>query len=116
MKERIGALFHAMPHKALPTVIAKRLVADVSTKLSFFTPKNGIEGCGPQAMLGEPKLVHEKHCETPLESHVQAPNEPNPHNTEAPRTLDCVFVSLRRTQCGTRSASHPNRKDHESQR
>jgi hypothetical protein len=64
----------------------------ISTQqLNCFPAKGGISPYfSPYAILTGRPLDYEKHCQIPFGAYVQANNEPNPTNTNAP-TIDCIY-------------------------
>jgi hypothetical protein len=68
-------------------------LAMISThQLNYFPAKGGISPYfSPHAILTGRPLDYEKHCQIPFGAYVQANNEPNPTNTNAP-TIDCIYL------------------------
>jgi len=99
IKERIRATFHRLPYKALPHVIMQYLVSESARKLNYFPNKHGISKYfSPRLIVTREPLDYKRHCQFPLGAYVQAHDEPQPSNTQAPRTLDAVY--LRPTDTG----------------
>ena len=46
----------------------------------------------PHVVMGGPPIDHKKHCKVPFGAYVQACNENNPTNTNAPRTVDAIYL------------------------
>jgi hypothetical protein len=42
-------------------------------------------------ILHQQNLDYNKHCSIPFGAYVQARTEPDPRNTQQPRTLDCIY-------------------------
>ncbi|KAG7373398.1 reverse transcriptase RNA-dependent DNA polymerase [Nitzschia inconspicua] len=62
-------------------------------KLNFFPAKHGIsQYYSPRMILHQKNLDYNRHCQHSIGSFVQAVNEPDPSNTNAPRTLDCIYL------------------------
>jgi hypothetical protein len=62
-------------------------------KLNFFPAKNGIsQYYSPRMILHQQNLDYDKHCQYAFGTYVQAHDEPDPSNTNAPRTLDCIYL------------------------
>lgn len=69
------------------------LVMESTRKLNFFPPKGGISPYySPRMILHEENVDYMKHCRVPFGTYVQAHDEPNPTNTQKPRTLDCIYL------------------------
>jgi hypothetical protein len=93
IKERFRAAFHRLPFKNIPKIMVKILAMECAKKLNFFPPKGGISPYySPRMILHQQSLDYSKHCYYPFGSYVQAHNEPDPKNTQHPRTLDCIYL------------------------
>jgi hypothetical protein len=93
LQERIRAAFHRLPYKALPKAILKILASESAVKLNFFPNKNGISPYySPRQIVHRQTLDYATHCQYVLGSYVQAHDEPDPSNTQAPRTLDAIYL------------------------
>jgi hypothetical protein len=93
IKERIRATYHRLPYDHLPRIMVKVLVNDSAKKLNFFPAKNGIsQYYSPRMILHQQNLDYDKHCRYAFGTYVQAHDEPNPSNTNAPHTLDCIYL------------------------
>jgi hypothetical protein len=89
IKERIRATYHRLPYDHLPCIMVKVLVDDSTKKLNFFPATNGIsQYYSPHMILHQQNLDYNKHCQYAFGTYVQARDEPDPSNTNAPRTLD----------------------------
>jgi hypothetical protein len=58
-------------------------------------PKGGISKSKydiPQEILHNQKLDYNKHCNIPQFSYLQAHDVPNPTNSQAPRSIDCIYL------------------------
>jgi hypothetical protein len=93
IKERIRATYHRLSYDHLPPIMVKVLVNDSTKKLNFFHAKNGIsQYYSPRMILHQQNLDYDKHCQYALGNYVQARNEPDPSNTNAPCTLNCIYL------------------------
>jgi Reverse transcriptase (RNA-dependent DNA polymerase) len=93
IKERFRAAFHRLPFSKLPTIMIKILAMECAKKLNFFPPKGGVSPYySPRMIMHQQNLDYEKHCSIPFGSYVQAHHEPDPKNTNLPRTLDCIYL------------------------
>ena len=82
-----------MPYKALPRVMIKYLVETQASQLNYFPVKGGISPYySPRAILGLPTLEYEKHCSVPFGAYVQANHETNQTSSNAPRTVDAIYL------------------------
>jgi hypothetical protein len=73
--------------------MVKVLVNDSAKKLNFFPAKNGIsQYYSPRMILHQQNLDYDKHCQYAFGTYVQAHDKPDPSNTNAPRTLDCIYL------------------------
>ncbi|MGC8553854.1 MAG: hypothetical protein ACP5O7_13515, partial [Phycisphaerae bacterium] len=46
----------------------------------------------PHVILGGRNIDYNKHCQVPFGAYVQAVQENNPKNTNAPRTIDAIYL------------------------
>jgi hypothetical protein len=93
IKEELRAAFHCMPFKMIPKIMMKILTMESAKKLNFFPPKGGISKYySPRMILHQQSLDYMKHCSIPFGSYVQVHTEPDPTNTQLPRTLDCIYL------------------------
>ena len=93
IKERIRATFHNMPFKRIPKVMIKELSMRVTHLLNIFPAKGGISSYySPYTILSGKSIDYEKELSIPFGAYVQGSNEPKPSNTNAPRTLDCIYL------------------------
>ena len=73
--------------------MTKILVMDSAKKLNFFPSKQGISKYySPRMILHQKNLDYSKNCKFAFGTFVQAHDEPNPSNTNSPRTLDCIYL------------------------
>ena len=93
LQERVRAAYHRLPYDALPKAIMKVLVSEAARKLNFFPNRHGISPhYSPRQIVHRTGLSYKHHCQYSLGSYVQAHDEPDPTNTQAPRTLDGIYL------------------------
>ena len=93
IKERVRAAYHRLPFKHLPRLMIKILVTESAKKMNFFPAKNGISPYySPRMILHQRNLDYARHCQYTFGTYVQAHEEPVFSNTNAPRSLDCIFL------------------------
>ncbi len=46
----------------------------------------------PRMILHQRNLDYGKHCQHAFGTYIQVHDEPDPSNTTAPRTLDCIYL------------------------
>jgi hypothetical protein len=93
IKERMRAVFHSLPFKAIPKIMIKFLAMECTKKLNYFPPKGGVSKYySPREILHQQKLDFNKHCTIAQFSYVQAHEEPQPSNSQMPRALDCIYL------------------------
>ena len=93
LQERIWAMFHWLPYKAMPKIMCQAAGMIAAHQLNLFPAKGGLSlYYSPNVILtGEP-LDYNKHFQIPFGSYVQANHKPNPKNTTAPSTLDAIYL------------------------
>jgi hypothetical protein len=85
----------------------KILVIDSTKKLNFFPSKHGISKYySPRMILHQRNLDYGKHCQYAFGTYVQAHNEPDPSNTTAPCTLDCIYLRYSDNEQGGHDLLH----------
>ena len=93
IKERFRSMYHRLPYAALPRVMIKIGAMEVARWLNTFPPRNGIsEFYSPRTIMSGKPIDYNKHCKTPFGAYVQALHESNPTNTNAPRTIGCIYL------------------------
>jgi hypothetical protein len=93
IKERVRAAYHRLPYKALPRQLIWYLVTMQASQLNLFPAKGGISPYySPRTILGLPVLGYAKHCAVSFGAYVQANHETNQTNSNAPRTLDAIYL------------------------
>jgi len=71
----------------------KVLVSKSAKKLNFFPAKHGMSNhYSPRMILHEQNLDYNKNCRIPFGTYIQAHNKTSPSNTNAPHTLDCIYL------------------------
>ena len=71
------------------------------------TAKNGIsQYYSPRMILHQRNLDYDKHCQYAFGTYVQAHDEPDPSNTNAPRTLDCIYLRYNDNEQGGHDLLH----------
>jgi hypothetical protein len=64
---------------------------DVTKKLNFFPAKGGVcDYYSPYVIMSGRKLDYSKHLKYQFGSYVQANQDNDPTNTNAPRTIDAI--------------------------
>ena len=92
IKERVRATYHRLPYTHLTRMLVKMLVTESAKKLNFFPAKNGASAnYSPRMILHQRNLDYNRHCQYALGTYVQAHEEPKHSNTNAPRSLDCIY-------------------------
>lgn len=93
IKERVRATYHRLPYVHLTRTLVKMLVTESAKKLNFFPAKHGVsQYYSPRMILHQRNLDYSRHCRYAMGTYVQAHDEPNISNTNAPRSLDCIYL------------------------
>ena len=93
IKERVRAGYHRLPYTRLTRLMIKILVTESAKKLNFFPAKNGVSPYySPRMILHQRNLDYARHCQYAFGTYVQANDEPLISNTNAPRSLDCIYL------------------------
>jgi hypothetical protein len=93
IQDRITATYHNLPYSVVPKIMLRYLAIISTDCLNYLPAKGGISPYySPHVILTQRPLDLQKHCKFPFGPYVQANNEPNPTNTNAPRTIDCIYL------------------------
>jgi hypothetical protein len=93
IQERVRAAYHRLPFTHLPRIMVKFLVMESTKKLNFFPNKHGVSKYfSPRMIMHQENLDYERHCKHHIGEYVQAHDEPIHTNTNAPRSLDCIYL------------------------
>ena len=64
-----------------------------TSQLNMFPAKGGISPYySPHVLMGGSKLNYDKHLQCVFGQYVQATEEQSPSNTNAPRTIDAIYL------------------------
>ena len=93
IEERVRATFHNLPYKIIPRIMLDYLVTFVVWTMNLFPVKGGVSSYyGPWTLITKRDVDYEKHLKVPFGAYVQAFNATNPSNTNAPRTIDAIYL------------------------
>ena len=93
LKEGIRTTYHRIPYKAIPRVMIRKLAMETARHLNIFPAKGGISSYySPNILLGGQPLDYTKHCVVSFGAYVQANHETQQTNSNAPRTLDGIYL------------------------
>jgi hypothetical protein len=89
----VRSTYHNLPFKRFPKIMTKSLVENSTDLLNIFPAKGGISPYfSPYALITHMAVDYDKELAIPFGAYVQGSNEPNPSNTNLPRTLDCIYL------------------------
>ena len=93
IKERIRSTYHNLPYNKLPKIMLKHLAMTSANQLNLFPAKGGISEClSPHMIMMKRNIDYNKHCQCTLGAYVQAYQVNDPMNTQAPRTIDVIYL------------------------
>ena len=93
IEERIRATYHSLPYDKLPRNMLKHLAMISAHQLNLLPAKRGIsEYYSSHVIMGKKNIDYEKHCQINFGAYIQANQENVPTNTEAPRTIDAIYL------------------------
>ena len=91
--ERVRSTYHNLPFKVIPKVMLKYLSMVSTHQLNLFPAKGGVSAyLSPHMLMTGRNLDFVKHCQVPFGAYVQANQENDPTNTQAPRTIDAIYL------------------------
>ena len=77
----------------MPRAMIQYLSMECTSKLNIFPAKGGISPYySPRILLNQRTLDYKKECQVPFVAYVQAHNQPTYTNSNAPRTLDAIYL------------------------
>jgi hypothetical protein len=101
IKERVRSVYHRLPYERIPRIMVHYLVTESTKKLNFFPAKHGVSKYySPRMIVNHESLDYSKHCKYSFGIYVQGHDEPDPSNTNAPRSLDCIYLAYNPNQQG----------------
>jgi hypothetical protein len=93
IQERVRSAYHRFPYTHLPRILVKYLVMESTKKLNFFPNKNGVSKYfSPRMIMHQEILDYDQHFKYQIGEYVQAHDEPKHMNTNAPCSLDCIYL------------------------
>ena len=93
IKERVRTGYHYLPFNHLPRTLVKIMVTESPRKLNYFPNKNGVSKYySPSMIVAQENLDSDRHCKYACGDYVQAHEEPEHTNTNAARSLDCLYL------------------------
>ena len=91
--ERIRTTYHNLPYKQMPRIMLKYLAMVATKQLTLFPAKGGVSSyLSPHVIMTGTHLDYDKHCKIQFGAYVQANQENNPSNTNAPQTIDAIYL------------------------
>jgi hypothetical protein len=76
-------------------------------KLNFFPDKNGVSKYfSPRMIMHQETFDYARHCKYQIGKYVQAHDELDRTNTNAPRSLDCIYLRPRDNAQGGHELLH----------
>ena len=92
-KERIRSTYHQLPYRAIPKIMIRCLAMTSASTLNLFPVKGGVSKYySPNVIMSQRNISYEKDCAYPYGAYVQASNDTDPTYTNAPRTVDAVYL------------------------
>jgi hypothetical protein len=93
IQERVREAYHRLPFTHLPRTLVKFLVMESTKKLNFFPNKYRVSKVfSPRMIMHQENLDYERNCKYQIGEYVQAHEEPKNTNTNAPRSLGCIYL------------------------
>ena len=106
-KDRYRTVYHSLPYRSIPKQMIIALAKRVIKFINMFPPKGGVSKYySPRAIITRLPLDYNMSCQHPFGSYVQANNHPDPTNTPAARTLDCIYLDSIGGPAGGHSLLH----------
>jgi hypothetical protein len=94
--------------------MVKVLIDDSTKKLNFFPAKNGIsQYYSPHMIVHQRNLNYDKHCQYAFATYIQAHDEPDSSSTNAPCTLDCIYLQSNVNKHGGHDLLHLQKESYD---
>jgi hypothetical protein len=91
--ERVRATYHNFPYKAIPRIMLKYLAMVPTHQLNLFPAKGSVSAyLSPYTVMTGMNLDYNKHYQVPFGTYVQANQENDPTNTQAPRKINTIYL------------------------
>ena len=91
--EQIQVAYHNLPYTKVLKVMLKYLEMVSTQQLNHFLAKGGIsEYLSPHMIMSKKNIDYNKHCQHTFRIFVQANQENNPTNMQAPRMIDAIYL------------------------
>ena len=91
--ERFRTAYHNLPYAMIPTVMIRFLALVCTEQITYFPAKGGISShYSPYVLMNRRELDYNKHLQIPFGAYVQANEDNDPTNTNAPRTIDAIYL------------------------
>ena len=99
--ERIRVTYHALPYKAMPKIMLVNLAMACAWQLNLFPVKGGVSAYySPYVIMGGRPINYRKDLMFPFGTYVQATLRNDPTNTNAPTTVDAIYLRPMRNDQG----------------
>ena len=91
--ERYRVAYHNLPYAMIPTVMIRYLALVITEQITYFPAKGGISShYSPYVILNRRELDYNRNFQVPFGAYVQANQDNTPTNTNAPRTIDAIYL------------------------
>ena len=98
VKERSRGIRALLPYTHIPRRVKIELIYNITLWLNAFPVKSGMSAkFSPREIIVRYKLDFKKHCRGLFGAYVEARDEPEPSNSQIPRTHECTTRTDRRT-------------------
>ena len=93
IQERVRAMFHLLPFRAIPRLMIEYLVMECASKLNYFPVKGGVSPYfSPHLLLGGEVLDYNKHLKYTFGQFVMANNDNHPKNNNKTRAVEAIYL------------------------
>ena len=99
--ERMRAMYHILPYNNIPKLMVQTMGLESVFSLNLFPAKGGVSSYySPHILLGQRPINYKRELTIPFGQYVQAYHEASPKNTQAPRTIDAIYLRPARNMQG----------------
>ena len=92
LKEKVRGTVNSLPFKIMPRILMKAIIIDSTKWMNMFPRKAGIPNCSPRFLMTGLSTDVKIHCRVPIGSYCHIHDEPDPSNTNTPRTTGAIAL------------------------
>ena len=92
LKEKVRGTVNSLPFKVLPRVLLKAIIYDATKWMNMFPRSAGVPNMSPRFIITGLSTDVKIHCRVPIGAYCHVHDEPDPSNTNIPRTTGALAL------------------------